>query len=128
MRLRGFCTTLFYNGYPFGETIGTDKSLEITGEMIDRNYSIIIFPEAERTRTGNMNPFKPGIGFLALNMKVPIIPIKVEGLYEIMPAETLFPKLGKSKVKIGKPILAKEFEKLSYISATKLIEKRIRGL
>jgi len=128
MKLRGFCSALFYNSYPFGETIGTDRSLEFTGEFLDRNYSIIIFPEAERTRTGNMNPFKPGIGFLALNMKVPIIPIKVEGLYEIMPAETLFPKLGKSKVKIGKPILAKEFEKLSYISATKLIEKRIRGL
>jgi len=130
MKLRGFCTALFYNGYPFGETIGTDKSLEFTGEFIDRNYSIIIFPEAQRTRNGKMNKFKLGVGYLALNMNVPIIPIKIEGLFEIMPAGryAIPKKFGKSKVKIGKPILPEKFGKLSYLTATKLIEKKVREL
>ncbi len=129
MKLRGFCTALFYNGYPFGETIGTDKSLEFTGEMIDRDYSIIIFPEAQRTRDGKMNPFKPGIGYLALNMNVPIVPIKITGLHKIMPAgRYAIPNFGKSKINIGSPISPEKFEKLSYITATKLIEKKVREL
>lgn len=129
-KLRGFCTALFYNGYPFGETIGTDKSLEFTGEFIDLGYSIIFFPEGQRTRNGKMNKFKSGIGYLALNMKVPIIPIKIEGLFEIMPAgRYIIPKkFGKSKVKFGKPITLDELKGLSYISATKLIEEKVKGL
>jgi len=129
IKLKGFCTALFYNGYPFGETIGTDKSLEFTGEFLDRGYSIIIFPEAQRTIDGKMNPFKPGVGYLASNMNIPIVPIKITGLYKIMPAgRYAIPNFGKSQIKIGKPILPNQFEKLSYITATRLIEKKVREL
>ncbi len=122
---KGYLVGLFFNAYPFGETIGIKTSLEFTGEMIDRGYSILIFPEAHRTKDGKIKSFKSGIGYLALNMDVPIIPIKIQGLFEILPIGTFIPKFGKSIVKIGKPIIIKN---LSYMEAAKLIEKRIKEL
>ncbi len=127
-KLRGFCVALSFNAYPFGESIGTGTSLEFTGEMLDRGYSILIFPEAHRTRDGKIKPFKFGIGYLAISMKVPIIPIKIQGLYEVLPVTKIIPKFHKSSVKIGKPIFPKNINNLSYIKATKLIEQRVKSL
>jgi len=127
-KLTGILVALSFNAYPFGESIGTDISLEFTGEMLDRGYSILIFPEAHRTKDGKIKPFKSGIGYIAINMKVPIIPIKIQGLYEVLPVTNFIPKFHKSSVKIGKPILPKNINNLSYIKATKLIEQRVKSL
>ena len=47
--------------------------------------SFLIYPEGTRTRTGRMGPFKKGPFVLAIESKVPIIPISVSGSYSIMP-------------------------------------------
>ena len=108
-----------------------------------------IFPEGERTKTGKMNPFKLGIGIIASNMKVPIVPIKLEGLFEILPRNCNFPKKrGKVTLKIGKPLYERKCEAFSkykglgnqrfpkplyftnesYIDITKKIEATIKSL
>ena len=127
-RFEGFLASMFFNAYPFGETIGTDTSLEFTGEMLDRGYSIGIAPEGTRTPDGKIHEFRPGIGYLAVNMNVPIIPAKIEGLFYVLPAVRMIPRFGKSKVTFGKPIMPKTFKGMSYIEATKLIEKKVREL
>lgn len=127
-RLRGFFATLFYNTYMFGESIGTNKSLEFTGEFIDRKYSILFFPEGQRTRDGKIHNFKPGIGYLALNMEVPIIPIKIDGLFQVLPRQKTIPRFHKTVIKIGSPIFPEKFQDISYIKATKLIEDKVKSL
>lgn len=127
-KFRGFFTTLFYNTYPFGELIGTNKSLEFTGELMDRKYSILFFPEGQRTRDGKIHDFKSGIGYLAINMKVPIIPIKIDGFFQVLPPGKIIPHFHKTIVKIGKPISPEIFQNISYIKATKLIEEKVKSL
>jgi len=124
-KFTGIFASFFFNAYPFGETIGTDKSLEFTGEMLDRGRSILIFPEGKRTLDGKISEFKPGVGFLAVNMGVPVVPVKITGLYEVLPANKVFPKFGKVSVKFGKPI---DVTDLSYLQATKLIERAVKEL
>jgi len=127
-KFTGFFTAMFFNTYPFGQTIGINTSLEFTGELLDKGYSIILFPEAQRTRNGKIQPFMPGIGFLALNMDVPIVPVNIHGLFEILPAGKKMPKFGKSFVKFGKPIMPEKLKNLSSVRITKLIEDTIREL
>ncbi|MBI2671288.1 AMP-binding protein [Candidatus Woesearchaeota archaeon] len=127
-KLLGYFLALFYNAYPFGENIGLNKSMEFTGEMLDKGFSIIIFPEAHRTPDGKIYEFKIGIGFLSLNMNVPIVPVKISGMFEVLPATRNYPKFGKSLVKFGKPIYANDIKKMSYLDATNLIEKKVREL
>lgn len=127
-KFTGFFTAMFFNTYPFGQTIGINTSFEFTGELLDKNYFIILFPEAHRTPTGKIENFMPGIGFLALNMNVPIIPAKIQGLFEILPALKKIPKFGKSIVIFGKPIMPEKLKNLSSLRITKLIENTIREL
>jgi 1-acyl-sn-glycerol-3-phosphate acyltransferase len=47
--------------------------------------SFLIYPEGTRTRTGKMGPFKKGSFVLAIESKIPIIPISVSGSFNIMP-------------------------------------------
>jgi len=123
--LTGVLTKLFLNTYPFGPAIGTRMSLEFTGELIDRGYSILIFPEGRRTRTGALGSFRSGIGYLALYMHAPLVPLKIRGLYEVLPINRIIPKPHKCSITIGKPIAT--FPS-SYLKATKLIERKVREL
>tara|TARA_Y100000310_G_scaffold345863_1_gene471763 strand:- start:31626 stop:33956 length:2331 start_codon:yes stop_codon:yes gene_type:complete len=124
-KITGFLASFFFNAYPFGESIGTRTSLSFTGEFLDRGYSILIFPEAHRTPDGKIKTFKPGIGYLALHMHVPIVPVKLEGLFKVLPLTKIIPRFGKIKVTFGKPI---NIHDISYVRATKLIEKKVREL
>ncbi len=118
--------TIFLNLYMFPREKGFMKSIKYTGELIDKNHSILIFPEGERTKNGKINPFKLGIGIIASNMKVPVIPIKLQGLFEILPRNSNFPKKrGKVTIKFAQPLYVRDE---SYIDTTKKIEEAIKSL
>ena len=78
---------------------GGKKSIDIAaGLMQARAYSYLIFPEGTRSRDGRMQAFKRGGFFLALASRASIIPISIEGTYELMPRGTLFAAKGRVKV------------------------------
>lgn len=45
----------------------------------------VLFPEGKRTRNGEMNRFKPGIGMLVAGTSVPVVPCRIHGAFEAMP-------------------------------------------
>jgi long-chain acyl-CoA synthetase len=99
-------------GFPFDRTQNIKASLELTGEFLDHDFSIVIAPEGNISKDGRLLPFKSGIGFMAVHMHVPVIPVKIDPAYrEIFPAmegsfQENFPKKRKCiSVKIGKPML-----------------------
>jgi len=124
-KIEGFFLRHLLNTYPFGSEIGLESSLRFTAHLLDKGYSIIIFPEGERTRDGDIHSFKEGIGLLALNMDAKILPVKTRGLFEILPYNKVLPKFGKVEVKTGEPF---EVKKTSYFKAAKLIEKKVKSL
>jgi 1-acyl-sn-glycerol-3-phosphate acyltransferase len=62
---------------------------------------VLIFPEGTRSLTGKLQPFQAGVGFLALKLKVPILPVLIEGTFEALPKEKLFPRRHPIRVKFG---------------------------
>ena len=124
-KVRGFFARLFFSAYPFGPEVGLENSLRFTAHLLDEGYSIIVFPEGERTLTGKMNPFKEGVGFLSVNMDAEVLPVKTEGLLSILPSGHYIPKFGRVTVKTGKPFRLK---KTSYFKATQIIEKKVKEL
>ena len=118
--------TTLLNLYLFSQKKGFMREIKYTGELIDKNHNILIFPEGQRTTNGKLNPFKQGIGIITSNMKVPIVPIKLQGLYEILPRGSNFPKKrGEVIIKIGKLLY---FKDESYIDITNRIEDEIKSL
>ena len=124
-KLESLFIRIFSNTYPFGNEIGIERSLDLTGEVLDRGYSLFVFPEGRRTTDGKIDRFQTGAGFLALNMNAKVVPVKMKGLFEILPIGKFWPRIGKVSITFGKPI---EIKNVSYIEATKIIEGKVKGL
>ena len=93
------------NLFPLPRESGFRKSFAYAGEAVDCGYSILVFPEGKLTTDGKMNPFRSGIGLLAQNLGIPVLPMRIDGLFEYKQAGKKFAPPGKISVKIGKPVI-----------------------
>lgn len=85
-------------------SISAKKTLDKVVASLKKGESIIIFPEGTRSRTGKLNEFKRGSLLAAFNAGVPVIPVTIQGSFEIMPKGTLLLNPTKVKILIGRPI------------------------
>ncbi len=92
------------NLFPLPREAGFRQSFKYAGEAVDRGYSVLIFPEGRHTTDGKMNPFRAGIGLLAKNLGIPVLPMRIDGLFEVKQAGRKFAPPGKISVRIGNPI------------------------
>jgi long-chain acyl-CoA synthetase len=92
------------NLFPLPRQAGFRKSFAYAGEAVDRGYSVLVFPEGKHTEDGKLLPFRSGIGLLANNLRIPILPMRIDGLFEIKKAGKKFAAPGKIQVRIGKSV------------------------
>ena len=111
MRLRlvaqYFLVRTFFHVFPMPRKSGFRRSFAYAGECIDRGESVLVFPEGVRAPKGqmNMSPFKAGIGVLAKELNVPVVPVKLKGLYELKKRRQYFANAGSVSVVFGEPLL-----------------------
>jgi long-chain acyl-CoA synthetase len=86
---------------------------------------VLIFPEGAETKDGEIQPFKAGIGLLASELNVPVIPIKIDGLFEMKQQRQLFAPSGAVSVTFGDPIT---FSRDTPEEITSELERRMREL
>ena len=101
-----FLVNLFFRVFPLPKQSGFRRSFAYAGECIDRGESVLVFPEGTRAPRGQMHMchFRPGIGILAQALQVPVVPIKLEGLYELKRRQQYFAASGMVRVRISPPI------------------------
>jgi long-chain acyl-CoA synthetase len=122
-----FLACALYNAYPLPQQMsGTRRALNYTGDLVNRGYCPTVFPEGLRTSDGNLQPFRPGIGMMAVRLQVPIVPIFISGLFEIYSQHDSWPRRGPVRVSIGKPQLFKMGT--SYEEVARVLEDGIRAL
>jgi long-chain acyl-CoA synthetase len=92
------------NLFPLPREAGFRESFAFAGESVDRSYSILVFPEGRHTTDGKIAPFRGGVGLLAKNLAIPVVPMRIDGLFELKKAKKKFAMPGKIKVKIGTPV------------------------
>jgi long-chain acyl-CoA synthetase len=92
------------NLFPLPREAGFRESFAYAGESVDRGYSVLVFPEGRHTTDGKLLPFRAGIGLLANNLQIPIVPMRIDGLFEVKQTGKNFARPGQVKVKIGAPI------------------------
>lgn len=73
-------------------------------ERATRGISLLVFPEAHRTRDGAMRPFRKGVFFMARDAGLPVVPVAVRGLWEILPRGQWIPRPGRIEIHIGAAI------------------------
>jgi 1-acyl-sn-glycerol-3-phosphate acyltransferase len=100
---QGWWYSLAMNNFPIKRGGGKD-TLNYAKWLIDKGWSPMIFPEGTRSTTGKMGHFKHGVAILALDKKLPVVPLYMEGLREIRPKGSKAMKAGPVTVRIGAPV------------------------
>ncbi len=98
--------TLVFNIFPLPQFSGFRESFRFAGESVDRGYSVLVFPEGEvnNSEDGRMAPFQSGIGLLAENLCIPIIPMRLDGVWQMKREHRRLAHLGEITVHIGAPV------------------------
>lgn len=104
-RASSIFATAFMNALPIWRKNCGAHSLEDLRERLLQGTCIyILFPEGTRTRTGEMAPFKPGLGRLVAGTNIPIVPCYIKGTFAVLPATGLVPRWKKISARVGKPL------------------------
>jgi long-chain acyl-CoA synthetase len=86
------------------------SSLAFGAAVLKRQEKLVWFPEGHRSHTGELQPFRPGIGVLLDRFPVPVVPVFVRGTYEAMPPGKAWPRPRKLTITFGKPLDPRELE------------------
>jgi long-chain acyl-CoA synthetase len=119
-------STFFFNAFPLPQRhAGAGRAIHYMGELAEEGWSILIFPEGDRTRHGEFLPFQPGVGMIASQLHLPVVPIRLEGLERVLNRDARWPGMGRVKVKIGRPLtLSGE----AFVDLARIVEEAVRSL
>jgi long-chain acyl-CoA synthetase len=93
-----------FNVFPLPQHSGFRESFRFAGESADRGYSVLVFPEGEVTNDGTMAPFQSGIGLLAESLRIPIVPMRLDGVWGMKRERRRLAHFGEVTVRIGTPV------------------------
>ncbi|HXF14402.1 MAG TPA: lysophospholipid acyltransferase family protein, partial [Terriglobales bacterium] len=66
--------------------------------------SVLVFPEGHHTTDGKMRPFRAGVGLLVNDLSVPVVTMRIDGLFEVKHAGKRMARPYQIKVRLGSPI------------------------
>jgi long-chain acyl-CoA synthetase len=99
-----YLVVALFNVFPLPQQSGVRESFAFAGESVDRGYSIVVFPEGRRTQDGRPSPFRSGVGMLAQKLDIQVVPLRIDGLFDLKSSGRKIARRGELKVMIGKPL------------------------
>lgn len=103
-RTNYFLVTLLFNVFPLPRLSGFRESFHYAGKSTDRGFSVVVFPEGRTTPDGKMQLFRAGIGLLAANLQIPVLPVHIDGLYELRESHRIWAGWNRVRVSLGIPL------------------------
>lgn len=126
-RWKGWLASTLLNAFPFERRApGCARSLKQTQRLLNAGQSVLIFPEGTRSKDGSIQPFKRGVGLLALGGARPVIPIHIEGTYAAWPRGARWPRRQQVVVQFGAPLSFSTSEEPLCVAAQ--IEQAVRKM
>ena len=125
-RLDYFLALSLFNVFPLPQRSGFLKSFSFAGDLADRSWNILVFPEGQTTEDGNIAPFRAGVGLLAKQLNIPVVPMRLSGLLDLRQANRILTRPGHVRVTIGEPVSFSADQDANEI--TKELERRVREL
>lgn len=125
-RLNYYLSAFFFNTFPLPQReAGARQTLRYIGEVTGDGFSVLIFPEGVRSASGDMKPFRPGIGMIGARLDLPIVPIRIDGVDRILPTGASWAKPGRVSVSFGAPM---RLSGDNYPDLAAQVEKAVRDL
>ena len=125
-RLDYFLALSLFNVFPLPQRSGFLKSFSFAGDLADRDWNILVFPEGQTTEDGSIAPFRAGVGLLAKQLNIPVVPMRLAGLFDLRQANRILTRPGHVQVTVGKPVSFSADQDPNEI--TKELERRVQEL
>ncbi len=93
------------------------RSLRTALQLMRNGWNILLYPEGTRSRTGEMAPFKAGVGALARISRRPVVPVRVTGGQAVLPCGAALPRPGRVLVRYGPALHYRRAESLPAFAA-----------
>lgn len=103
-KLRGSLVSLSLATFPFDRAQGSRESLRQCASLLESGWSLLLFPEGTRSAGGELGRVRRGVAVLAISTGVPVLPLYVHGLADVMPKGSLAPLPGGVVVDVGEPL------------------------
>lgn len=124
--LNFYLATLLFNAFPLPQhEAGVRESIRHIGELVDEGWSILIFPEGERTSSGEIKSFRPGVAMVGSRLRVPIVPIRLRGVERVLGRDSRMIHPGRVEVNFGDAILLRGE---NYTEMAHQVEAAVRAL
>jgi long-chain acyl-CoA synthetase len=115
-----------FNVFPLPKRSGFRRSFAFAGESVDRDYSVLVFPEGRRSPDGRPQPFMAGAGLLATKLGVPVVPVHLGGLGPLKRQRRYFAEPGEVTLTVGEPVVFPRDEDAARVAAE--LERRVAAL
>lgn len=125
-RLRYVLALSLFNVFPLPKQSGFLRSFSFAGDLADRRWNILVFPEGKTSEDGSMAEFRSGIGLLAKQLNLPVVPIYLDGLFDLKRDHRILARPGHVRVTIGKPVRFSSDQQPHEIARD--VEQRVRDL
>jgi len=107
--------------------VAAAKTIQEAEKRLKNGASITIFPEGSRTHSGQLGKFKKGAYQMALDMRLPIVPVSINGSFEVMPRTSIWLHPHPLEIVIHEPIpteqLASDDLRATAVTIRSLIEQ-----
>lgn len=97
--------TLFLNLFPLPQTSGFSGAVKFMGKLTDNGFNTLIFPEGAHSLDGRMGDFQLGLGIIAKELGISIVPVRISGTDKVLPPKHAgIPNRGTVTVSFGEPL------------------------
>jgi long-chain acyl-CoA synthetase len=104
-RLNYYLAAFFFNAFPLPQReAGARQTLRYIGEVAGDGFSVLIFPEGVRSNSGDIKPFRGGIGMIASRLQLPVVPVRLEGVDQVLHPSWKMARPGRCSVTFGAPM------------------------
>ena len=123
--LNYYLAAFYFNAFPLPQReAGARQTMQYIGELTSDGWSILIFPEGLRS-AAEIKPFRAGIGMIGSRLELPVVPVRIDEVYTLLPTGARFVRPGRVRVAFGKPLHLRGGD---YAALASLVEQAVRGL
>jgi len=102
--MKGWFFRNFLNVVPFDRERNFVEGFRVARQVLRPGEPVLIFPEGTRATNGRLQPFKVGLGILALELNAAVVPARLRGTFEAMPKGASFPRPHQIEIAFGEPV------------------------
>jgi 1-acyl-sn-glycerol-3-phosphate acyltransferase len=114
---RAATTALVFNTFPIERT-GGKRATTTARKLIEEGWNVVVYPEGTRSRDGWLGRWRHGAARMAVEYRLPVVPIALRGTFATMPRGRSWPVKGRLPVSVryGAPLLPEPGEDFPTLS------------